>query len=420
MDNRDVGRKSENPQIPNSYSKQLPTLSPTEGELVGRKAKPKPSDGKEEESIDKLFEQTAEQKTQPVQKELKASKAETSSTNSAPNLPRELWGEIYELSSPFPKFGEVSKEFLKGFEFQISAWLAPIKKIIGDERVQLILKNLPPKADSKDELKALLLDQRQRAKDIYGGSELLEKLASEHKSLMSVSVVNEIEQWIQTKQDENLILLVHDLIASYAFLYPKFDELKNLDAESMRKWMEKNPSELNRIDIFSTSRNTKYSYLPAEIGLFTNLKYLTILQSDLRTLPPEIVKLEKLQNLAIFQSPHLSIPSYLADLPKLSGVNLSRNNFQTIPSVIFALSELKSLILNSNEIVVFPTDINKLEKLEWLDLSNNKIDYIPKELFIINSLQYINLSNNKIENFDTSNIPDGKIVELENNPLIKS
>ena len=325
---------------------------------MGRKTKPKQasSPDSKEEAIDDLFEQTK-------------------TDNPFLTLPPELTGKIGVLSST-PDLMVISYDFLAGFEYQIPSMLAATKEIVGEERVKNVLKSLLPKASSKEQLRALILDQRQRAKDIYGGSEFIKKITSEKKSFVSESVVNEIEMWIQAKQDESLVQFAETM-----FMYPKFKELENLDAAGVRKWLKENQAELPKIKKLVISNPKLFSCLPSEIGMFTDLKELKIDGTNLKTLPPEIKNLKELESLQISNSPNISLPFYLADLPKIRILQLDANNLETFPQVIFELHGLTALNLNQNQLAAIPKDLEKLKNLNTLFLSDNSIKNVASYHF---------------------------------------
>ena len=277
-------------------------------------------------------------------------------------LPDEVLGNIVELSS-FPTV--ISKLFLKAFHFQVPSLLKTAKKIIGNERVQFVLQKLPSRAESYDQFKALLLDQRQRLKNINGGAEFLEKLAAE-RSLLSRFVVYEIEKWIQPKLDESLVQLASVIIGKYTTGNPyftfhlKFKELELLDADSIRIWMKDHREDLNVIDKIE-SENTPFSCLPPEIGMMNSIKSIQLIASKLITFAPEIKSLTNLESIFFTNHSKISLPRYLTELPKLSILTLSYCKLERVPKIIFKLSHLKRINLSHNEITFIPKKFEELK-----------------------------------------------------------
>ena len=111
--------------------------------------------------------------------------------------------------------------------------------------------------------------------------------------------------------------------------------------------------------------------LPPEIGVLTNLNYLSLVNNKLKQIPPEIGKLTNLQRLW-----------------------LGQNELTFLPPEIGQLTKLESLGLNDNKLKILPKEIGKLTNLQFLGLSNNLLKEIPREICQLTNLRELFLYNN--------------------------
>jgi len=163
---------------------------------------------------------------------------------------------------------------------------------------------------------------------------------------------------------------------------------------------------LTNLDYLSI-RNNKIITLPPEIGLLTKLDYLSLDDNKIITLPPEIGLLTNLQYLSISKNQLTTLPSEIGSLKKLVRLYLNGNKITALPPEIGSLSNLEHLWLHNNQIVTLPLEIGSLTKLKELQLYNNHIVTLPPEISLLTNLKEIsidkkvtNVSNNlkKISN----------------------
>ena len=109
------------------------------------------------------------------------------------------------------------------------------------------------------------------------------------------------------------------------------------------------------------------------ISSFTNLTFLSIVKSGIRTLPDSISTLKKIKYL-----------------------DLSENELSDIPLSFRFLAYIKELYLNDNRFTLFPEPIKHLNNLRILDLSGNRLERIPKYVWGLKNLKILNLGRNKI------------------------
>ena len=401
------------PHIPDQGdSNQPPVVSHEKGKLEGRTVESLKDVTAEEETIDALFENITQEKTPSKQQTRQEAEIETNDYFS--DLPPELLAKIGKESGN-TQMHVTAKKFMDGFDYQIPSLLKGVKDAIGEERAQKIIKKLP---EPRAQLKALIVDQRERLKGIVGGPEFLDKLALEHPTLLSEKVVGIIEKWIQKKQDRSLTKFVTNIINNNASSFPKLNELKNLDANEIRAWMKENPVEINNIKQIVISDKTLDS-LPPEIGLFSEVTKLTLMDTNLKSLPSEIANMKNLEALIIIGTPTMSLPSHLVEIPKLTKLYLNSNKFEAIPSVVFKLANLQVLHFNNNNLTKIPQDIYNLKNLDSVNFDNNKISAVDSSISQLNNLVYLSLNGNKLTTLppEIAQIKHLNYLDIRNNPI---
>jgi Leucine-rich repeat (LRR) protein len=157
-------------------------------------------------------------------------------------------------------------------------------------------------------------------------------------------------------------------------------------------YLIKNLKMLNLLDL---SEN-KISYIPAEIGLLSNLIKLRLSENDIDSIPKEIGGLSKLKYLYFDQNNIQNIPIKIGNLINLIQLGLSSNKIEELPKEIGDLSSLISLGLSFNSIKYLPPEIGNLKALISFFLMYNKLLVIPTEIQNLTRLSTLAFSNNQI------------------------
>ena len=145
--------------------------------------------------------------------------------------------------------------------------------------------------------------------------------------------------------------------------------------DTLRKNLKKYSYEPDRlyssVQIFINDKMLEY--LPKEIGLLINLKYLHLYNNLLKEIPKEI-----------------------GQLTNLVCIDLSHNQLKELPKEILKLTKLIDLSVNNNQLTHLPNKIKKLINLRTIYLQNNKLTHLPKEMGKLTNLKILLLENNKL------------------------
>jgi Leucine-rich repeat (LRR) protein len=131
--------------------------------------------------------------------------------------------------------------------------------------------------------------------------------------------------------------------------------------------------------------------LPAEIGLFTELKEL--IAKDQEELPEELFNLTKLQKLILQNGGLKEVPESIGKFKELKEIDLSSHLFEKFPIALLSLSNLEILSLENNYIQELPEQFANLKKLKHLNIKETKLKHFPEEIISLESLESLNISN---------------------------
>ncbi|KAG2726241.1 hypothetical protein I3760_01G102600 [Carya illinoinensis] len=155
----------------------------------------------------------------------------------------------------------------------------------------------------------------------------------------------------------------------------------------------------NKLDM---SRNNLTGSIPAEMGLFSNLRYLNLSWNNLKSrVPPELgffpnLTILDLRNSALYGS----IPGEICDSGSLGILQLDGNALMgSIPEEIGNCTSIYLLSLSHNDLNgSIPKSISNLNKLKILQLEFNELSgEIPQELGRLQNLLAVNISYNRLE-----------------------
>ncbi len=141
--------------------------------------------------------------------------------------------------------------------------------------------------------------------------------------------------------------------------------------------------------------------IPAELGRFTDLRWLSLYGNKLTgVIPVELGRLSNLKRLWLSDNQLTGeIPAELGSLSNLEGLSLDRNKLTgEIPAELGSLSNLWSLRLHGNKLTgIIPAELGSLSNLKELWLSGNQLTgVIPAELSRLSNLSRLNLSDNQL------------------------
>jgi len=162
----------------------------------------------------------------------------------------------------------------------------------------------------------------------------------------------------------------------------------------------------------TNARNIDYNILARA----TNLKKLTLKNTNLKNVPPQIYQLTNLEYLNLGKNNIKTISNDLRRLDNLKTLILDNNSLEIFPEAITNLRQLRHLDLSYNSIYYIPNSFNSLVNIETVNLSDNSINSIPTITFL-SKLESLNLNNNLL--FSLPNLTQSNISELnlENNIL---
>jgi hypothetical protein len=135
--------------------------------------------------------------------------------------------------------------------------------------------------------------------------------------------------------------------------------------------------------------------LPPQIGLLTELEYLSINDNDLLLLPDQIYNCTKLVTLEIKNNDLLTLPPGINKLSQLQTLDLRNNELRSLRSDIVKLRKLKKLQLWGNELISLPYKIGNMTSLRELYLRGNRIADLPLSITKL-KLTYLDMLENRL------------------------
>jgi leucine-rich repeat protein SHOC2 len=156
--------------------------------------------------------------------------------------------------------------------------------------------------------------------------------------------------------------------------------------------------------------NNQLITIPDSIGNLINLNSLSLSANQLTTLPESIGNLAKLRWLYLGSNRLTAIPNTLGNLSNLTSLSLRDNYLTILPDTIGNLVNLKCLQLDRNQLANLPDSIGKLVELTELNLSKNRLTTLPDSIGNLTKLTHLNLNNNCL-----TSLPDriGNLTSLQ-------
>ena len=105
----------------------------------------------------------------------------------------------------------------------------------------------------------------------------------------------------------------------------------------------------------------------------SHLRFLALINCQLKQLPPPILALTTLIELDLRENQLTTLPADFAKLSQLQGLDLRENQLSALPDDFSKLSQLCELYLSNNQLSALPTDFAKLSKLQLFFIANNPI-----------------------------------------------
>lgn len=180
----------------------------------------------------------------------------------------------------------------------------------------------------------------------------------------------------------------------------------------------------NRIEgLFLKDNNLKN--FPKSILQLTGLKYLKIINQEIRIIPEGLAQLKNLRVLILSHLNLEEFPLSICDISTLEELDVSYNKITSIPDAIERLKNLKKFNLRENPLKSIPESMGGLEFLTGLLIgswnSKKKLPLIklPESFGKLISLQIMILVGSNIDNLPQSfcNLKSLKILFLQRNNL---
>ncbi len=131
--------------------------------------------------------------------------------------------------------------------------------------------------------------------------------------------------------------------------------------------------------------------LPASIGQFQHIKYLSLGNCSLERLHPALGRLEQLESLILSDNELTELPDYLEGMKRLLDLRWDGNPIECFPKVLSRIPGIRKMDLNLNTL----KDLEGLEKctqVGWLQLKKANMETIPKEVVALRRLQSLVMS----------------------------
>lgn len=218
-------------------------------------------------------------------------------------------------------------------------------------------------------------------------------------------------------EDLNLLLKIQcseaQIVSMKSFSEPPLPQDLSLDLKTFKtiaeifegankfiSWCEINQNKLSKLICYQFYK-LYHPYLifkiPSQIGLFSSLTRIVIMNGELQDLPIQITCLSNLNVLNLYENKFNEIPEIISKMSNLKSLILSRNQIGCLSSTMISnLMHLSSLQLENNGLTNLPSEFGSLTNLHLLDLSNNKFGSLPAKFCNLTNLMDLKLNNNDL------------------------
>ncbi len=188
--------------------------------------------------------------------------------------------------------------------------------------------------------------------------------------------------------------------------------------EQMKSFFDQHVQELSSMTSL-VIKHASLRTLPAEIGLFANLKSLNLSNNQISSLPPALFLLKELATVNLDHNGLLELPAGISNLENLEYLLLNNNKIRQLPLQMAELVNLKCLFINNNLFSHLPPWIGNLASLTFLSASGNRLTTLPDSVEKLIFLEHLHLSGNKISELplNLKNLQSLQVLSLIDNKL---
>lgn len=131
------------------------------------------------------------------------------------------------------------------------------------------------------------------------------------------------------------------------------------------------------------------------VGIFKNVKLLSIAGHELKALSDDIGELSQLESLIIYETAIVTLPESFGNLTALTELHICGcRQFSSLPSTLTQLTKLERLMIHEGKLTALPSDIGNLSLLEEMEVTFNQLTSLPFSLGQLKSLQNFDVTGN--------------------------
>jgi Leucine-rich repeat (LRR) protein len=165
-------------------------------------------------------------------------------------------------------------------------------------------------------------------------------------------------------------------------------DIKKSSALTILKCLAAKENTKNRVEVIIW-KGKDLDVFPSVITEFSNLKYIYMYWTEIRSIPLDIDRLTELKRIKL---PHgiRVLPTSFYNLESLEILDVSETELKTVPEKVSKLINLREAHFPST-FETLPTSFYNLEKLEILDLFSTNVKVIPKDIKKLENLRSLKL-----------------------------